>query len=81
MKFKKLDITFKSKKIQSKDILAVYEYGDYLIAKFQFYTSKLSYNFGQNQYCKDVIDNLIKSGKKFEELEGKEFYQIVQSKF
>lgn len=45
MKFKKLDITFKSKKIQSKDILAVYEYGDYLIAKFQFYTSKLSYNF------------------------------------
>ena len=107
MKFKKLDITFKSKKIQSKDILAVYEYGDYLIAKFQFYTSKLSYNFGQNQYggfkeawgifnketfakyitkttrryCKNVVDKLIKSGKKFEELEGKEFYQIVQSKF
>ena len=106
MKFKKLDIVFKSKKIESKNILAVYEYGDYLIVKFQFYTSKLSYNFGQNQYsgfkeawgifnketyeqyttkdkrkdCKDVVDKLIKSGKKFEELNSSEFYQIVQSK-
>ena len=31
--------------------------------------------------CKDVVDKLIKSGKKFEELDNKEFYQIVQGKF
>lgn len=83
----------------------MYEYRGYLIAKFRFYTSKLSYNFGQNQYggfkeawgifnketykqyatkdtrkdCKNVVDKLIKSGKKFEELDSKEFYQIVQT--
>lgn len=50
MRFKKLDIVFKSGKIQAKNILAVYEYGNYLIVKFQFYTSKLSYNFGQFKY-------------------------------
>jgi hypothetical protein len=31
VKFKKLDIVFKSEKIQSKNILAVYEYRGYLI--------------------------------------------------
>ena len=50
MKFKKLDIVFSSRNIQPKDILVVYEYGDYLIVKYQYYTSKLFYNFGQNQY-------------------------------
>lgn len=103
MKFKKLDIVFSSKNIQPKDILVVYEYDDYLIVKYQYYTSKLFYNFGQNQYggfkeawgifnketfakyitkttrrdCKNVVDKLIKSGKKFEELDSKEFYLIV----
>ncbi len=50
MKFKKLNIIFKNTKIQNKNILVVYEYRGYLIAKFRFYTSKLYYNFGQNQY-------------------------------
>lgn len=41
---------------------------------YKQYTSK-----DKRKDCKDVVDNLIKSGKIFEELDSKEFYQIVQS--
>lgn len=50
MKFKKVNIVFTSNKIREKDIFAVYEYGDFLIAQFQYYSSNLSYNFGQQRY-------------------------------
>lgn len=50
MKFKKVNIIFRSNTIEEKDIFVVYEYGDFLIVQFQYYCSNLSYNFGQQRY-------------------------------